>query len=427
MGTLLVFGLLSVLVVPARASATEPAAGRRMLTFYHWWTAPSEAAALNALIAQFNKKYPDVTVSATVVLEHDVRTAGLFSTVSSNVRAHRPPDAFQMDAGYAAQPFFDAGLLSPIDDVWASEGLARVIPPFIAEMSKYDGHSYSVPVGVHRMNVVWCNRKLLDKHQIKPSTLTTWDAFFKAAETLRAGGVRYPIQMGESWTANHVFQCIIASLGLSAYEDWMNGKITAADDPRLLSALKILARYLSYVNADNAGLDWSVATQRVIKGEGAFCIMGDWANGEFKHSGLKYGEGYEAFPVPGTAGLYGVNVDAFQHPRGIADETNAKRWLTLAASREGQDAFNPLKGSVSARTDADVSKYDPYQRSAIADMKVARPYPALGQGAPSAFADRMDDILGAYAADKDAARAASAIAAAAAKLSGRFTRTWSLK
>jgi glucose/mannose transport system substrate-binding protein len=427
MGTLLVFGLLSVLFLPARASAAEPAAGRTTLTFYHWWTAPSEAATLNALIAQFNKKYPDVTVSATVVLEHDVRNAGLFTTVSNNIRARHSPDAFQMDSGYAAQPFFDAGLLTPIDDLWASAELAKVVPPFVAEMSKYDGHLYSIPVGLHRMNVVWCNRKVLDKQQIKPSTLTTWDAFFKAADTLRAGGVRSPIQMGEAWTASHVFQCIMASLGMAAYEDWINGRITAKDDPRVLSALKIFGRYLGYVNLDHERLDWEAAAQRVIKGEGAFCVMGDWANGEFKHAGLKYGEGYEAVPVPGTAGLYGVNVDAFQHPRGIADETSSRRWLTLAASREGQDVFNPLKGSISARSDADVSKYDPYQRSAITDMKAGRVYPALGQGAPAAFADRMDDILGVYTSDKDAPKAAAAIAAAAVQLHGRFTRTWSLK
>src|SRR5262249_2581878 len=157
----------------------------------------------------------------------------------------------------------------------------------------------------------------LDKHQIKSSTLTTWDAFFKAADTLKAGGVRYPIQMGEAWTASHVFQCIMASLGLSTYEDWINGRITNPEDPRLLSALNIYKRYLSDVNKDHVDLSWEKAVDRVSSGEGAFCIMGDWANGEFKVAGQKLDKDYDAIPVPGTKGLYGINVDAFQHPRAL--------------------------------------------------------------------------------------------------------------
>jgi glucose/mannose transport system substrate-binding protein len=411
--------------VRVRAAEADPTSEK--LTFYHWWTAPSEAAALNALIVLFGKKHPDVMVFAAVVPEHNVGNSGLFQAVRNRVHAKNPPDTFQMDAGYASQPFFDAGLLSPIDKLWASEGLEAVVPPFIGELSKFEGHYYSVPVGVHRMNVVWCNRALLDKHQIKSSTLTTWDAFFKAADTLKAGGVRYPIQMGEAWTASHVFQCIMASLGLSTYEDWINGRITNSEDPRLLNALNIYKRYLSYVNKDHADLSWEKAIDRVLSGEGAFSIMGDWANGEFKVAGQKLDKDYDAIPVPGTKGLYGINVDAFQHPRALPKETNSEFWLKMVASREGQDTFNPLKGSVPARTDADVSKYDAYQRGAIADLKVSKVYPAIGQGAPATFGDRLDQVLGTFTAEDDPAKAAIAIASAAEKLKGQFSHTWSLK
>jgi glucose/mannose transport system substrate-binding protein len=420
--------LVFVLLLASSAAAAEPeSASGGKLTFYHAWTSPSEAAALNALTALFTRKYPGVAVAPSVVRVHEVRSVGLFQTVSNNVRARRPPDAFQMDAGYSVEPFFDAGLLAPIDDLWTAEGFDKAVSPFILEMSKQDGHFYSVPIGIHRTNVVWINKKVLDKHQIKAATLTTWDAFFRAAETLRAAGVREPIQMGEAWTASHVFQCIMASVGMGAYQDWINGKITSADDPRLRSALKIFAKYLSYANADNATLEWDKATDRVIKGEGAFCIMGDWANGEFKHAGMKYGEGYEAIPVPGTEGLYGMNVDAFLHPRGLRDETQSKRWLKLVASREGQDAFNAVKGSIPVRGDADASKYDAYQRSAIVEMKAAKAYPAVAQGAPTAFGDKLDHILTEFVKDRDTDKAAKAMAAMTATLKGKFTRVWSLQ
>src|SRR6185436_11829876 len=102
-----------------------------------------------------------------------------------------------------------------------------------------------------------------------------------------------------------------------------------------------------------------------------------------------------------TKGLYGMNVDAFQHPRALPKETNSERWLRMVASREGQDTFNPLKGSIPARTDADATKYDPYQRAAIADLKVSKVYPAIGQGSPAHFGDRVDQIVAAFATDDD--------------------------
>src|SRR6185436_12595793 len=103
-----------------------------------------------------------------------------------------------------------------------------------------DGHYYSLPVNVHRNNLIWYNKALIDKHRIDPSTLTTWDAFFKAVDKLEAAGVHNPLQIGENWTASVAFESIMAGLGMPAYEDWINGKITAADDPRLLQAFGIL-------------------------------------------------------------------------------------------------------------------------------------------------------------------------------------------
>jgi glucose/mannose transport system substrate-binding protein len=416
---------LSLFVASSSSAADAPADGK--LIIYHWWQSPSETSALKALVGAFSKKYPAVTVSTSYVPEHDVRNVGVFRLISNMVRARRAPDSFQMDPGYATQPFFDAGLLSPIDEIWAAEGLTKVVPPFIVELSRHGGHYYSIPVGVHRTNLIWYNKALLDKNQIKASTLTTWDALFKAADTLKAAGIPEPIQVGEGWTISQAFQCILAGQGLATYEDWANGKITAADDARIIDALKILERYLSYANKDRPALSWDKAVQRVIKKQGAFCLTGDWANGEFRGAGLKYGEDFDAIPVPGTKTLYGTNVDAFQHPRGILDEANSRRWLSLAASREGQDAFNPPKGSVSPRNDADASKYDAYQRSAMADMKSTRMFPAIGHAAPAAFGDRVDEILTAFADKPDVPGTARALAAATVALKGQFSRIWVLR
>jgi glucose/mannose transport system substrate-binding protein len=418
------FALASSLASAVVAAESDAPLGK--LTLYHWWTAPSEAAALNALVELFGKKYPDVVVMAAPMPGGG--GSRMYPIVKSLVAGKQSPDTFQMNAGYSAEVFYDAGLVSPIDDLWRDEGLEKVVPAVIREMNRFGGHYYSVPMNVHRTNLIWYNKTLLDKNGIDPATLDTWDAFFAAAKKLKGAGVYAPIQMGTTWTASHVFECIMASQGIAAYEDWVNGKVTSPDDPRIVKALEIFDRYLSFVNTDHGNLNWDVAIKRVANGESAFCAMGDWANGEFKFAGQKYGKDYGAFPVPGTRAMFGLNVDSFQHPRGLANETNSQRWLKLAASREGQDAFNLLKGSIPARNDADVTKYDIYQRSAITDFRASKVlYPAQAQGSPEVYNNRMGDALVAFMADGDVKKAAAALATATTNSAARYTRAWKLQ
>ncbi len=43
--------------------------------------------------------------------------------------------------------------------------------------------------------------------------------------------------------------------------------------------------------------------------------------------------------------------DSFGLPKNAPNRENVIKWLTLCASQEGQDAFNPIKGSIPARID----------------------------------------------------------------------------
>jgi glucose/mannose transport system substrate-binding protein len=409
---------------PALHAAPREAAGSLKLTIYHWWTSPAETAAFQALVDLCGKKHPEVSVTGATAPGGGA--LAMFPLVSDLARAGRAPGTFQLNAGYAMQPFLDAGLLDPIDTLWASEGLERVVPQVVRDLSRFDGHYYAVPIGVHRKNLIWYNKAVLAQHGIDAGTLTTWDAFFKAAEKLRAADT-VPIQFSAS-TAAQIFEGIMASRGATAYQEWINGELRTPDDPRILEALGLLKKYVAYANPDHADVSWPETLKRVMKGQGAFCLMGDWANGEFRLAGLKYGKEYHSFPVPGTGDMFGLSLDTFQHPGRSASAAAAERWLRLVSTREAQDAFNPVKGSIPARNDADLAKYDGYQRASIAELKAARcVYPAVGQGAPSAYYARLVTVLTAFLSDRDISKAASALSATTVKLRDKYTRTWSLK
>jgi glucose/mannose transport system substrate-binding protein len=420
--------LLLLTVLLAGAGATRAAEPTRKvserLSFYHWWTSPSEAVALDGLVGAFQGRYPDVTVQPMVAGRG---TAAVLPVLEARARAGNPPEAVFAHGGYSPEPLVRAGLLSPVDEVWASEKLEAVIPPVIQEMSKNGGRYYVVPLGIHRDNVIWYNKALLATHGIDPATLTTWEAFFAAARKLRAAGVDSPVQMGEAWTAAHAFACIVASQGLAVYEDWANGKIRKGGDPRLAEALNVFKQYAGYANRDHAQLGWDAAIERIIKGDGAFSIMGDWADGVFRQAGLAFGTDYGALLVPGTAGAYGVTLDAFARPPRPTSTTSSDRWLGFVASREGQDAFNSRKGSIPARTDTDAARYTAYQQSAIDDFRTAkRMFPGLGTAMPDDYQAELQKILAAFLGDLDVNKADEAMAQATIRAGASYTRTWSL-
>ncbi|MGB9760155.1 MAG: ABC transporter substrate-binding protein [Thermoproteota archaeon] len=408
---------------------TRPPPPANVLEIYHWWTSGGEKAAINALVDVFKKNYPDVGVIQSPV----AGGAGyvMKSVMKSLVLSGEAPDAFQLHAGYEMKPYVDAGYLEPIDDLWKSEGWESVIPPVVRDMVNWGGHYYAVPVNIHRANVLWYNKKILDKYGIDPTTLNTWNGFFAACDKLKAAGINYPIAMGGQgkWEIAHALEQIFASEGIEFYQDLVNGKINDPNNPKLVDALNTFKKYLSYVNPDYAALTWDQAVAKVIRGEAAFTIMGDWANGEFFVANMTFGVDYGAIPVPGTQGMYGLVIDTFEHPKGVKHPENSLKWLRVVGSKEGQDAFNPIKGSIPARTDADISKYGPYQRAAIQDFKNAKyMYPSIvhGSGAPEVFAAKFNDIASEFATTKDVSAAAKAIVDAISAAKSEYTKVWKL-
>ena len=108
----------------------------------------------------------------------------------------------------------------------------------------------------------------------------------------------------------------------------------------------------------------------VVRGQAAFNIMGDWAAGYMATTlKLKPGIDFGWTASPGTGGMFMMLSDSFGLPVGCAARDNALAWLKMLGSKEGQDTFNPLKGSISARTDSDMGKYNTYLQSAAKDWK----------------------------------------------------------
>jgi glucose/mannose transport system substrate-binding protein len=270
-------------------------------------------------------------------------------------------------------------------------------------------------VGVHRNGVLWNNPTILADNGIEVPT--DWDSFFAAADKLKAAGIT-PLALGDidKWEDVNLFEQILLShLGAEDYRGIWAGTVPWTDT-RVTDALTTFGKVLDYVNDDHATLTWDQAAGKIVDGSAAFNVMGDWAKGYFTSpdNKLEPGAGFGWSPVPGTDGTFTVVTDTVAMPNDIKNQDNAIAWLDTLASVEGQDAFNPKKGSIPARVDADQSLYDAYSVAAIADFGKLELVPSQANGPATipAFLTPFTDAINVFVTSRDVAGTQTAIAEA---------------
>ncbi|NWF67643.1 MAG: carbohydrate ABC transporter substrate-binding protein [Chloroflexi bacterium] len=383
------------------------------LEIFSWWVGGGEAAGLEALIARFGELYPDVNVINSAVAGGSGVNAQ--AVLSSRMQGGDPPDTFQVHAGSELNDtWVAAGVMEPLNFIYEEEGWTESYPEgLISLISDAEGNIYSVPVNIHRSNVMWYVPANLEQWGV--TVPATWEEFVTTTcPALLAADVT-PLAVGQAWTQMHLWESVaLGVLGPEAYAglwtgdtDWASAEVT--------SVFETYGQVLACSNSDRDGLSWQDASQRVINGEAAFNVMGDWAAGYFLVDlALEPGVGFAWSASPGTEGAFLMLSDTFGLPVGAPNREAAVAWLRFLGSAEAQDIFNPLKGSLPANTDADIENtelYNAYFQDAYTDWTTNAIVGSLAHGAVGygEFKDGFSNILAVFATDGDVA-AAQAIA-----------------
>ena len=401
-------------------AATEPpAAASGEVEIFSWWVGGGEAAGLTAMTKVFATEYPDIEfVNAAVAGGSGTNARAVLAT---RLQAGDPPDSWQAHAGQEIiGTYVAADQVAPLDDFYAQSGFADVLPETLIPLISQDGHPYSVPVNIHRSNVMWYNPTVLSDAGVD-AVPATWDEFFAACDKIVAAG-QICLALGPQWTAMHLFEnVLIGALGAEKWNAlWAPGADWNSADVK--AALDAYAKALTYTNSDHAQLaDWQPAAQLVTNGDAAFNIMGDWADGYFENAapdglGLTAHTDFDWAPVPGTDGIFVFLSDSFVLPANAKNPDATNAWLTVAASKEGQEAFNPVKGSICARTDCDQSLFNEYLQSAGTDWSQDTVVGSLTHGvvANDAWKAKIDTALGLFLADNNVEGFQAALVAACA-------------
>jgi len=391
--------------------------GSDKLEIFSWWTGAGEEDGLKALIKLFEDKYPDVPIENAAVAGGAGTNAK--AVLASRMQGNDPPATFQVHGGAELnEGWVAADKMEALDDLYEKEGWNDKFPKDLIDMVSKDGKIYSVPVNIHRGNVLWYNKKIFEENGLEAPT--TFDAFFEAAEKLKAKGIT-PLALGdkEPWTATHLFETVLlGKLGAEDYAKLWTGEL-AVDDAKVKDAVETYKKMLSYINDDHSSRNWQDASQLVANGEAAMNVMGDWAKGYFVNDlKLKVNEDFGYVPTPETEGQFMVITDTFGLPKGVSNADDVKKFLAVLGSVEGQDAFNPLKGSIPARIDADVSKYDQYGKDTIEDFKEAKLAASLAHGsaASEGFLTKVNQAVNIFVTQKDVKQFTDSLKSASSEL-----------
>ncbi|HSZ77856.1 MAG TPA: ABC transporter substrate-binding protein [Chthoniobacterales bacterium] len=385
------------------ADSAQPA-GENKLEIFSWWTSGGESAALNALFDVYKKQNAGVEIVNAAVSGGGGSAAR--PVLQTRLAGGNPPDTWQTHPGYELiGQYVDPGYCEPINELYKTDGWDTAFPKeLVVNLMTKDRKIYSVLAGIHRGNVLWYNTKLLEKNGIKVGDQMTFDQFFAACDKLKAAGVP-ALGVGDSgiWASAQLFEnTLLGVIGAKGWVDLFDGSMQW-DDPKVKEAMKLFAKMQDYLNPDHTALSWDQAIKALMDGKVAFSSMGDWADGEFLKANLKEKEDFGWVSHPGTDGSFIVVADGFTLAKGAPHKEAAMAWLKSIGSKEAQEAFNPLKGSIPARTDVDRSKFDGYHQWSMDSFSKDKLLASCvhGEAAPAAFQQALNDAVTAFVVDKN--------------------------
>lgn len=289
------------------------------------------------------------------------------------------PDVFQANGGSDVLRWVRGGVESsaicPLDELSRAYGWEDAYFPRSLEPVSCLGSLYALPVGIHRLNVLFYNRKLFEELKLGDPTLVDpselgssallLEQLAKVQQLAKAPGARkfIPFAIGakRAWPLTVMaFENVLLSIDRRAYETlWRGGLKT--DDPelreqltaslqRMLEALRKLVSFSSL----SEDVDWQDAVRQVGSGEALFTVTGDWGWAQLEENQL---EDVVAVAFPGTSSTFVYTPDSFAVPReSEQDGSRARGFLQkVVADPDALLAFSESKHSIPARRDFDAS------------------------------------------------------------------------
>lgn len=353
-------------IVVGLVAAYAPAAGAASgtVSLEHYFSGDLGAKAFNE-IYPLCEKAAGVTIAAPTIAHEAFKDAILVQLAGGN-----PPDMFSYWAGAKTQSLIDAGQIAPIDALWTSAGLDKVIPTSISNSaSTYGGKKYLIPFDYHYVGMFY-NPAVMKKAGIKKNP-TTWAELLLDASKIKAKGIA-PFAMGSKngWPAQFWFDYILLRTAGPDYRAKLMAGKASYTDPEVKAAFAMWKSLIAkgYFNASPNGIDWTDAADQVSSGTAAMTLMGTWITGYWDGKGLKASTNYNFFPFPTiTAGVPQAAlgpVDGWVTSTKAKNSAGAMALLQCLAGADVQKIMAVDEGALAANSTTDLSQQSAVMQAA---------------------------------------------------------------
>ena len=171
------------LVVPAAGLGNQASSSQAcQLSVFSWWTGGGEAAGLDE--ADRDLEQAAIPTASSRTRRSPAAPARTRRPCSrSGSRRSNPPDSFQGHAGAELRDYIKAGQVEPVDFIYKKYRLRQGrCPKSLINQIRYNGQIYSVPVNIHRANVLWYNPKVAARRTGSPRCRGRGPQFITALE-----------------------------------------------------------------------------------------------------------------------------------------------------------------------------------------------------------------------------------------------------
>lgn len=329
------------------------------LQVLHWWTSASErkaASYLAARVADEGLLWRDVGIPGGAGI-------GAGKVLKSRVLASDAPEVTQI-IGASIGEWAELGFLLELDKVARTNKWNTAFFPTIQNLIQYRQHVVAAPLGIHRINTLFYNRKLFAT--LKLSLPETWDELVLLAAKLKAVGVIPLAQSSEPWQLATLFENLILAESGPEYhrELFVKQNAQAVFDHRFIQALERFRLMKNWMSHPVDERPWTEVVRQFSRHEAAMTIMGDWAKGELNEWGYATDDEFSCTSMPGTGKYHLYSVDTFSMFTNDYSHVAAQEKLAkLVATPSVQAEYNAIKGSVSVLRDADPAKMDSCARA----------------------------------------------------------------
>lgn len=355
------------------------------------WLGGTEAEMWQKLEADFAAKNPGVTVRELVVtgqgdMRGPMRTA-LLGGEKVDVIINTWP-AFRAE-------LVDAGMLRPIDDLWASANLDTALDPSWKSLGSTDGVTYGVTYTYGDRSAIWYKTAHLEKAGIEPPK--TWDEFLASIDKLKAAGFAAPIAMpAKYWAHGEWFETMLLRTGGVEAA----AKLAAHEIPWTDDVVKTtLRKYAELLKAGCCGTpeqmfagDWDYAADQIFTADASnYLLIGMWMNSRARNDyKLEEGVDYSIFQFPamglGHDDTSSVDAKEVLATANGANPAAADAFLVYMASKDAAD-IQASYGYASPSKNADTSLLGPVQQVATAAVAQSKVQFVLGDLLPGDLVD----------------------------------------